>query len=353
MTHGIASSFSDNVMKILFIGGTGIISVASVELAAKRGYEVSVLNRGNKGVPEGCSQIVGDANDLDQMKSVLADTSWDAVVDFVSFTVENIENRIAAFTGKTRQYFFISSASAYQRPSRNYLVTESTPLENPFWDYSRDKIACEDRLMAELRENAFPVTIIRPSLTFGDTQIPLAMNSWQLPFTAIQRMRDGKPLIIPGDGSSLWTITHNTDFAKGLVGLLGNETAIGHAFHITSDEVLTWDQIYESTAAAAGVANPKFIHIASDFISECIPEHLGSLTGDKATSAVMDNTKIKRYVPDYVATTRFAEGVKKTLAWFDADKSRQVIDEEANASYDKLIELYQKGLSEAKAAFGQ
>jgi len=207
--------------------------------------------------------------------------------------------------------------------------------------------------MAELRERQFPVTIIRPSLTFGDTQIPLVMNCWHAPFTGIRRMRSGKPMIIPGDGSSLWTITHNTDFAKGLVGLLGNESAIGHAFHITSDEVLTWDQIYQATADAAGVENPKFVHMASDFISACLPDKLGPLAGDKSTSVVMDNTKIKQFVPDFMATTRYAEGIKKTVAWFDADPIRQVIDEAIDAKYDKLIEVYETGLKQAKAAFGR
>ncbi|MEM9159104.1 MAG: SDR family oxidoreductase [Verrucomicrobiota bacterium] len=338
-------------MKVLFIGGSGIISTACVELALARGMQVSVLNRGNRPVPEGVSQIVADANDLDAAKSALGDAEWDVVLDFISFIPEDLEKRLEVFRGNLRQFFFISSASAYQRPCSHYLVTESTPLENRYWEYSRQKISCEERVMKALRDEQFPGTIIRPSLTFGDTQIPLAMGCWHAPFTMVKRLREGKPLIIPGDGSSLWTITHNTDFAKGLVGLFGNDGAIGHAFHITSDEVLTWDQIYQATAAAAGVGSPKFIHIASDFISACMPGKRGSLAGDKACSVVMDNSKIKRFVPDFLATTRYAEGIRKTVEWFDADPSRQVVDPETDAAYDKLIEVYEAGLENAKKAF--
>jgi nucleoside-diphosphate-sugar epimerase len=248
---------------------------------------------------------------------------------------------------------FISSASAYQKPLSHYLITESTPLTNPFWDYSRNKIAGEDRLMRAHREEGFPMTIVRPSLTYGDTVVPLAVNCW-VPhsYTAIARLRAGKPLIVPGDGLSLWTITHNTDFAKGLVGLLGHPGAIGHAFHITSDEAPTWNQIYEYTAEAAGVRAPKFVHIASDFITACLPEKLGSLLGDKSHSAVFDNTKIKRFVPDYVATTRYRDGIKKTIEWFDADAKRRAIDEAASARWDRLIAAYERALEIARRDVG-
>lgn len=341
-------------MKVLIIGGSGIISTACVRLAADRGYEVSVLNRGSQKMgQQGVRQMVVDVNELAEAERVLGEQSWDAVVDFVGFTPEDIERRLSLFGDRTDQYIFISSASAYQRPASHYLVTESTPLANPYWQYSRDKIACEERLMKALRQDGFPVTIVRPSLTFGDTVIPLAINSWQRSYTVVDRMRKGLPVIVPGDGSSLWTITHNTDFAKGLVGLLGHQSAIGHAFHITSDEVLNWDQIYQATAKAAGVGEPRLVRIATDFITACMPEMTGSLTGDKATSLVMDNTKIKRFVPDFVATTRFAQGIERTIAWFDADPARRQIDEEANRSYDRLIESYESGLGAAKRAFGQ
>jgi nucleoside-diphosphate-sugar epimerase len=200
------------------------------------------------------------------------------------------------------------------------------------------------------REDGFPITIVRPSLTYGDTQVPLVVNSWERPFTAIARMRQGKPLIVPGDGTSLWTITHNSDFAKGFVGLLGRRQAIGHAFNIMSDEVLTWDEIYRQVAAAAG-AEAKIVHIASDFIAACLPEMSGTLLGDKSVSAVFDTTKIKRFVPDFCATTPFAEGIRRTVAWFDADPARQQVDAEMDAGWDRLIAAYEQGLANAVTAF--
>ena len=225
---------------------------------------------------------------------------FDAVVDWIAFTEADIERDLQLFRGRTRQFVFISSASAYQKPQTHYLITESTPLANPYWQYSRDKIACEERLMRAYREEQFPVTIVRPSLTYGETLIPLAVNSWQKSYTVVDRMLRGQKVIVPGDGSSLWVITHNSDFAKGLIGLLGNEQTIGHSFHITSDEVMTWDQYYRVVGHAAGV-EPKLVHIASEFISACSPDQTGSLTGDKAVSVVFDNTKIKRFVPDFCA----------------------------------------------------
>ena len=340
-------------MKILFIGGTGIISTACTQLAIARGLNVTLLNRGQREVIDGARQITADINDPAAAGRVLAGTSWDAVVDFISFTPADIEARLALFRGRTGQYVYISSASVYQKPVTHYLVTESTPLANPFWDYSRHKIACEERLMRALREEGFPVTIIRPSYTYGDTIVPLPINSWPLPYTAVDRLRRGLPVIIPGDGTSLWTLTHNTDFAKGLVGLLGHQAATGHPFHITSDEVLSWNQIHQAVAEAAGVAAPNFIHIASDFITACLPEKTGGLHGDKIHSVVCDNAKIKRFVPDFVATVRFRDGIRRSLAWFDEDPARRTIDHEANARWDKLIAAYQRGLAAARQDFGQ
>ena len=289
-------------MKVLFIGGTGIISTACTKLAAQRGMEVTLLTRGRHTgpVPTGVTVLNLDVQDKAAAARALAGKSFDAVVEWIAFTPAEIERDIRLFRDRTRQFVFISSASAYQRPVGHYLITESTPLANPFWQYSRDKIACEERLMKAYRENGFPITIVRPSLTYGDTQIVLAVNSWQKSFTAIDRMRSGKKLIVPGDGSSLWCITHNSDFAQGLVGLLGHPQAIGHAFHITCDEVMTWDQFYRITAQAAGV-EPQLVHIASDFLTACMPDELGSLTGDKSSSVVFDNSKIKRFVPGFCA----------------------------------------------------
>jgi nucleoside-diphosphate-sugar epimerase len=340
-------------MKVLFIGGTGIISTACTQLAVQRGIEVTLLNRGRHSTPpEGARTLSVDIEDTAAVFRVLSGEFFDAVVDWIAFEPSQIERDIALFRGRTRQFLFISSASAYQKPATHYLITESTPLANPYWDYSQQKIACEERLMRAYRDEGFPITIVRPSLTYGETQIPLAVNSWARSYTAVDRMRRGKKVIVPGDGSSLWVITHNTDFAKGLVGLLGREQAIGHAFHITSDEVMCWDQWYRLTAEAAG-ADPQLLHIPSDFIAACTPEARGSLLGDKAVSVVFDNTKIKRFVPDYCATVPFTQGIRRTIAWFDADASRRQIDEEANARWDSLIEAYERGASEALRYFGR
>lgn len=338
-------------MKLLFIGGTGIISTACTQLALARGHDLTVLNRAQRGSAGSARQIIADVSQPDAVAKALGRESWDAVVDFIAFGPADIEQRIALFRGRTKQYLFISSASIYQKPLSHYLITESTPLANPYWDYSRNKIACEERLVRALREENFPMTIVRPSFTYGDTMVPLTLNSWPKTFTAVDRMRRGKPVIIPGDGLTLWTMTHNTDFAKGLVGLLGHQGAIGQAFHITSDEVLTWNQIYEAVAEAAGVAQPKFVHMASDFISACVPEAIGSLLGDKSNCAIFDNSKIKRFVPDFVATTRFRDGIKQTLKWFDADPKRQEIDAEANPKWDNLIAAYERGLESARREF--
>ncbi|MGB8012930.1 MAG: SDR family oxidoreductase [Terriglobales bacterium] len=338
-------------MKILFIGGTGIISTASTALAAKRGLDLTLLTRGQHvtQLPAGVKTLIADVNDPTLIEK-LAHESFDAVVDWVAFTPADIERDIKLFRGRTRQFIFISSASAYQKPQTHYLMTESTPLANPYWDYSRNKIACEERLMQAYREEGFPVTIVRPSLTYGETLIPLVLNSWQKSYTAVDRMIRGQKLVVPGDGTSLWVLTHNTDFAKGLVGLLGHQQAIGHAFHITSDEVLTWDQLFRTVGAAVGV-EPKLVHIPSDFIAACLPDKKGTLLGDKSVSVVFDNSKIKRFVPEYSATTSFAEGIQQSLAWFNANPSRKEIDHEANFTTDKLLATYEKGMSEAIRSF--
>ncbi|MGD0831254.1 MAG: SDR family oxidoreductase [Terracidiphilus sp.] len=339
-------------MKVLFIGGTGIISTASTILAVERGIELTLLRRGVReaDVPKDLSTIRADIKDEAAAGEALGKRTWDAVVDWTSFTAADVERDIRLFRGRTNQFIFISSASAYQKPVRHYLITESTPLANPYWQYSRDKIAGEERLLQAYREEGFPATIVRPSLTYGETQIVLAVNSWQKSYTAVDRMRRGKKVIVPGDGSSLWVITHNADFAKGLVGLLGNQQAIGHAFHITSDGVMTWDQFYRITAQAAGV-EPKLVHIPSEFIGACLPDEVGSLMGDKAVSVVFDNSKIKRFVPDYCATVPFAQGIQRTINWFDADARRKQIDEGMNAIWDKLIDAYESGIEEALHKF--
>jgi nucleoside-diphosphate-sugar epimerase len=336
-------------MKVLFIGGTGLISSACTQLAVERGVDLFLLNRGSH--PDrafGATPIIADLRDEAAVERALAGHRFDAVVDWIAFTPADIERDLRLFRARADQFVFISSASAYRKPLVDWLIREDSPLANPFWDYARDKIACEDRLMRAFRDDGFPVTIVRPSLTYGDTQVPLAVNSWARPYTAIARMRRGRPLIVPGDGTSLWTITHNSDFAKAFVGLLGRPQAIGQAFNIMSDEVLTWDEIYRQVAAAAGV-EARIVHIASDFIAECLPEMRGTLLGDKAVSAVFDTTKIKRFVPDFHATTPFAEGIRRTLAWFDADPARQQVDFEMDDRWERLVAAYERGLADAVA----
>jgi nucleoside-diphosphate-sugar epimerase len=326
-------------MKVLFIGGTGIISTACTALAIERGIELYHLNRGQKqaDIPRSVKNIRADVRDLAATKSALREHKFDAVVDWIAFTKQHVEASIELFAGKTGQYIFISSASAYQKPPSHYLITESTPLANPYWEYSRNKIECEERLMREYREKSFPMTIVRPSHTFGETIIPHGVGSWQNSWTIADRMLKKKPIIVHGDGSSLWVMTHNSDFAKAFNGLLGNPQTIGHAFHITTDEVHTWDQIHQTIGAALGV-EPKLVHIASETIVKHRPDELGSLIGDKSNSVVFDNTKIKRFVPDYVASVPLLEGMRRSIAWFKADAKRQTIDAEANQWMDALIE---------------
>ncbi|HEY9528726.1 MAG TPA: SDR family oxidoreductase [Anaerolineales bacterium] len=332
-------------MKILFIGGTGIISSACSSLALARGYELVLLNRSASRkipAPEGATVLRADIyREEDRIATLLESHHFDAVVDFMAFTAQDIERDLRLFRGKTDQFVFISSASAYQKPVRNYIITEETPLENPYWEYSRNKIAIERRLMQVYQEDGFPVTIIRPSHTYGPTQIPLGVSSWTHPWTVVDRMKRGQKVIVPGDGTSLWVLTWNEDFAKGLVGLLGNKKAIGEAFQITSDEVLSWDQIYLEAYRALSLG-PNIVHISSDLISTYDPDSLGGLVGDKANSEVFDNTKIKRFVPDYSCGVNWAEGVRRSLAWFEANPEFQTIDHAMNSVWDRMITSYEQ-----------
>jgi nucleoside-diphosphate-sugar epimerase len=339
-------------MKVLFVGGTGVISTACARLAAERGIDLTLWNRGRRAVefPAGVKSEAVDLEDAASAAHVLGHDHFDVVVDWIAYQPAHIERDLRLFAGRTGQYIFISSASAYQKPVPRYPIIESTPLANQYWEYARNKIACEERLLHAWREEGFPATIVRPSHTYSEIRFPLAVNSPTRTYTAVNRMRQGKKVIVPGDGSSLWVITHATDFAKGLVGLLGHAQALGEAFHITSDEVMSWDQIYRTTGEAVGV-EPRLFHIPSDFIGACLPESLGPLHGDKSVSMVFDNSKIKRFVPGYCATLPFALGVCQTSAWFDADPSRQLIDEETDRKWDKLIESYEKGTTDALRYF--
>jgi nucleoside-diphosphate-sugar epimerase len=338
-------------MKVLFIGGTGLISSACSELAVDRGLELTILNRSQSGkypLPEGAHLLVGDVHgDEAELAKGLASQKFDAVVDWIAFTPQDIERDLHLFSGRTGQFVFISSASAYQKPPSHYLITEKTPLENPFWQYSRDKIACEQILMRAYREKGFPVTIVRPSLTYGLSQIPLCVGSWLHPYTVIDRMKRGRKIIIPGDGTSLWVLTWNGDFAKGFLGLLGNPKAIGGAYHITSEEVLTWNEIYREVGRALGL-EPEFVHVPSDLIAAYDPEALGSLTGDKVNSSVFDNSKIKQLVPDFDCTVPWAEGVRRAIAWHEAEPSRQSIDQPLNETWDRILSVYLKAFPKEK-----
>lgn len=332
-------------MKLLFIGGTGIISSACSELAVERGHELFLLNRSHSKKfpsPEHATVLQADVHaDSAHLSTLLAGHRFDAVVDFIAFFPRDVERDLSLFRDKTDQFVFISSASAYQKPVKNYLITEETPLENPFWEYSRGKIACENLLMKEYRENGFPATIVRPSHTYGPSQIPFIYGSWQHPWTLIERMKQGGPVIVPGDGTSLWVLTWNADFAVGLLGLLGNKKTIGEAFHITSDEVLSWDQIYLEAYQALG-QDPNVIHIPSDFIARFDDHAVGSLIGDKSNSVVFDNSKIKRFVPEFDCKVKWSEGVRRALAWFEAHPEFQTVDRDAVRRWETILNAYRK-----------
>ena len=325
-------------MKVLFIGGTGKISSACSQLAVDQGIELYLLNRGQtleRPAPSEAKILHGDIYDRNLTEKAIGDLKFDSVVNWNAYTPKDIENDLSVFTGKTEQYIFISSASAYQKPLLKLPITEETPLVNPFWEYSRNKIACEERLMREYVKEKFPVTIVRPSHTYDKTMIPLKGA-----YTAIDRMRKGKKVIVHGDGSSLWVLTHHKDFAKGFIGLLGNSRTIGEAFQITSDELLSWNQIYNIMANAAGT-EAKIIHIPSDLIAAYDKQWGEELFGDKSTSVVFDNSKIKSVVPDFKATIPFVNGAKEIMSWYNADPSRQIINEAFNNLSDKIINAYE------------
>jgi nucleoside-diphosphate-sugar epimerase len=325
-------------MRILFIGGTGNISASVSRLLVERGHELHLLTRGTRGASiPGARMLKADIHDPTAVGSLTAGTAWDAVVNWVAFQQADVERDISLFRGRTRQYVFISSASVYQKPPQSPFITESSPLGNPFWEYARHKIACELRLNQAFREEGFPAVIVRPSHTY-DTVLPLAIGGWQ-DYSIIERLRRGQPVVVHGDGSSLWTLTHAEDFAKGLAGLLGNGQAAGHSFHITSDEVLSWNQIYAAVAEAAGV-EARILHIPSEFIAAREPSLAGTLLGDKTHSVLFDNTKIKTFVPGYRALIPFREGIRRTLAWFEAAPERRKSTGETDRLLDRLIAAY-------------
>lgn len=327
-------------MKALFIGGTGTISNAITRQLAEQGCELYLLNRGNRkeGLPDGVRVLEADIKDEARVAELVADLKFDVVADFIAFVPEHLERDYRLFGDKTKQFIFISSASAYQTPLSDYRITEGTPLSNPYWEYSRNKIACEDYLMRQYRDHGFPVTIVRPSHTYDERSIPLGVHGARGSWSVAKRMLAGKPVIIHGDGTSLWTMTHSRDFAKGFIGLMGNIHAIGEAVNITSDESVTWNQIYSIIADALGV-ELEAIHVSSSFLDACSDyDFRGGLLGDKANTVVFDNAKLKRLVPDFVATTRLDQGMRETVAHILAHPELQQEDPDFDQWCDRVAQ---------------
>ncbi len=338
-------------MRILIIGGTGTISSAITRQLAASSHDLWLLNRGNRKneVPTGVKQIICDINDEAEVLRQIGDTMFDTVCEFIGFLPSQVERDIRLFKGRTRQYVYISSASAYNKPARSHIITEGTTLANPYWQYSRDKIACEELLMKEYRENGFPATIVRPSHTYCERSVPVSVHGLKGSWQVLKRMIDGKPVIVNGDGSSLWTLTWNEDFAKGFIGLLGNPKAVGEAFQIMSDEQLTWNQIYQCIANALGTEFKPY-YVASDFLATVAPKEYdftGNLLGDKSVTVVFDCTKLKRAVPGFQATTRFDEGVRRCVAYLMSHPELQNEEPEFDAWCDRVIDT----LEQVKANF--
>jgi len=326
-------------MKVLFIGGTGTISSSCSEYAMQQGIDLFLFNRGQttyRTIPKGVKVIIGDYRDINQAENLLQNQKFDVVVDWIAYTTEHVLQDIRLFRGRIGQYIFISSASAYHKPVLSLPITESTPLYNPYWLYSRQKIECENLLLETYRKEKFPFTIVRPSHTYDQTRLPV-----QGRYTVLHRMKMEKKVIIHGDGTSLWVLTHAKDFAKGFYGLLGNSQAIGESFHITSDQVLTWNQIYNELALALGVDQPQFIHVPSELIARYDKNWGDSLLGDKSHSVIFDNTKIKRLVPEFRPEINFSQGAREIVNWFCADPSHQQVDSEFDQLCDTMLTQFQ------------
>lgn len=327
-------------MKVLIIGGTGTISTAVSRKIVEKGYELYIINRGNgnDSLPSHINFIKADINNEQEVSEKLSGMTFDVVCDFIAFVRPQLERDFRLFNGKTKQFIFISSASAYNKLPSDYVITEGTTLANPYWEYSRNKIECEEYLLKMYRDHGFPVTIVRPSHTYCEKSVPLGVHgnngSWQV----VKRMLEGKPVIIHGDGTSLWTMTDSRDFAVGFVGLFLNPHAIGEVFHITSDETLTWNQIYQKIADALGVKlNPYYV--SSEFLASVSDyDYTGSLIGDKSNSVVFDNTKLKRAVPEFKTSIRFDEGIKRTVEYVLLNKECQNDDEQFDKWCDRVIE---------------
>lgn len=337
-------------MKILFIGGTGTISMAISRLLLAQGHTLYLLNRGtrNTGLSGNLNELTADINDEKAVASLIKDMEFDAVADFIAFVPSQLERDYRLFKDKTKQFIYISSASAYQKPLSDYRINEGTPLANPYWEYSRNKIAGEDYLMKLYREEGFPVTIVRPSHTYDERSIPLGVHGNNGSYSVIKRMLSGKPVIIHGDGTSLWTLTHNTDFAKGFTGLIGNIHAIGEAVQITSDESLTWNQIYQIIADALSV-KLHAVHVASDLLDACSDyDFAGSLLGDKANTVVFDNSKLKKLVPGFTATVRADQGIRSSVEYVLSHPECQKEDPAFDAWCDRVAAAMENAIAEIR-----
>lgn len=327
-------------MKALFIGGTGIISTACSALALEKGWDLTLLNRGQhrNDVPAGAKSLVLDINDTAAVKEAMEGQYYDVIADWVLYKPEDADRDVELFLGHCGQFIATSSCAAYERPMRDPVVTESTCLNNRFSQYGQNKREIEERLFRAYREKEFPVTVVRPSLTYGDTQTAYALGSWAHPWAIIDRILKGKEILVHGDGTNIWPMTHNTDFAKGYVGLMGNEKAIGEAFHITSEELLTWDDIIKLTAKACGVKDPKLVHVSAYQIDRFMPGQLSNLIGDKSSSTIMDNSKIRHYVPGFECTVSFEQGIRRTVDYLKAHPELQTLDPKWEAQIDEIIE---------------
>ncbi|MFW2514031.1 NAD-dependent epimerase/dehydratase family protein [Demequina sp. SO4-13] len=348
-------------MRVLFVGGTGLISSAASPLAVERGIDLTLATRGQSvrgAIPEGVRSLTVDARDPQALRAavredVAARGRYDAVVQWICFDTDHLRQDIETFTGLTDQYVFISSASAYETPPSHYVMTEAlTPLHNPYWQYSRDKAACEVLLRAAGSSGDLPFTIVRPSHTYGYSDIPFGITSWSHPWTVAERLRTGRSVLVHGDGTSLWTITDHRDFAVGLIGLLGNPRAVGEDFHITGDDVLTWNQIHGHVAAALGVSPDALaaqsVHVPTDLLVRFDRDEFeGPLLGDKANAAVFDTSKLRAVVPDFATRHRFADAIHESVAWFEADPARRSVDHEADARWDRIIDAYRRGIEGA------
>lgn len=337
-------------MKVLFIGGTGRISMEISRQLLETGHELYLINRGNRNsaLPEGVHAIIADIGQEEEVKRLLGDETFDVVADFIAFEPRQLERDYRLFKGRCSQFIYISSASAYQKPLADYRITEGTPLSNPYWEYARNKIAGEEYLMKLYREEGFPITIVRPSHTYDERSVPLGVHGREGSYQVIKRMLMGKPVLIHGDGTSLWTMTHNSDFARGFIGLMNNMHAIGEAVQITSDESITWNQAYEAIAKALGVPLIA-IHVSSEFLDACSDyDFKGSLLGDKANTVVFDNTKLKRLVPGYAAQVRFDQGIKRTVDYVLSHPECQKEDAEFDAWCDAVVEVVTEAAEKVK-----